>query len=394
MKDDYKRRRKLERPLIRTLPDVDSTDVFTPVHQECLDMDCKFAFNMSIQGQEFIATSSDEWWLEVYGYSTENSTASFDLDSVSEISDDTVIPDKTRKALWRALPRGPELEVYGDVIFLASDVVGLVQLETSPATVSTWHVRSGQSLESVALPGDLHYEIMSKISDTEFVVGGSQGHLFSFEHEGGYNLRQTRCIWKAHTDTITNISFHNGIIVTTSDDRTARLWDTETKKRLAVLYHDEVVSSGVISDQYIVTCSRYGHSDWEKSELRIYRNSEGYPLTKILRTSEGMFSPTFINDNRVLCTLRGHMDDEYRHLVRNTLVVVDFENERMLARLKVACRGVARYEVLHDGRLVVIGHGGCCGVIATLPHDFRRLISPKPTEKQSKIGRRRMCTLM
>ena len=384
----------MERPLIRTLPDVDSTQVFTPVHQESLDMDCGFGFFISTQGQEYVATSCNAWWIQVYGLCNEDSVASLDLDAVSEISDDTVIPNKTRKALWHAVPRDPELSLLGNIIFLAPDVLGLVEPETTPAAVSTWNLRSGERLESVAVRGDGVFQTMCKISNTEFLVGGTRGHLFSFEHDGGHNLRETRRIWKAHGHYITTITFHDGTIVTTSADWTARLWDAETNKQLAVLYHDERVLCGAISDQYIVTCSRYGPSDWEKSELRIYRNSEGYPLTKILRTQEGLLKPTLLDGNRILCILAGHRDENYRPLVRNTLVVVDFENELILARLKVGCRAIVWYEVLSDGRLVAVGHGGCRGIIATLPRELIRLIRLKKTKKVSESEKRRMCTLV
>ncbi len=384
----------MERPLIRTLPDVALSDAYTPVHQEFLDTDCDGIVNITTQGQEFIATSSDEWWLEVYGLSDENNTASFLLDSVSEISDDAVLPKEARKALWRAVPRDPDVSLLGRITFLAPDVIGLVQLENRPAAVSTWNVRSGQYLGNIVLRGEYRYQTMCKISDTEFVVGGEHGHLFCFEHEGGRRLRETQCIWKAHTDCIWSISLHNGMIVTTSLDWTARLWDAETKKRIAVLYHDGDVLGVEISDQYIVTCSRYSQSTWEKSELRVYRNSEGYPLAKILRAHKGMFAPTLLDGGRVLCVLRDTRDEDGRSIFRDTLLIVDFENELVLAQLKVGCRGIIRYNVLPDGRLVAIGRQGCPGVIATLPRELTRLINPKLTEKQSKTGRRRMCTLM
>ncbi len=394
MKDEYKRRRKVERPLIRTLPDVDSSDVFTPVHQEALGTDCAYVFNITTQRQEFIATSSSDWWLEVYGDSNDDSTAPFDVDSVSEVSDDTVIPNKTRKSLWRAVPRDAEIDLMGNIAFLAPDVIGLVQLETRPSAISTWNVRSGQFLESILLRRELAFHSLCKISDTEFVVGEADGHLFSFQHEGGCNLREKGHVWKAHAEYIYTISFHNGTILTASFDCTARLWDAETKNRLAVLYHDGKVFHSAISDRYIVTSSNYSASTWEKRELRIFRNSDGYPLTKILRAHDGMFAPTFLNDSLVLCVLRGCVDEESRPLVRNTLVVVDFEKEVMLARLKVGCRTIARCKALADGRILAIGQGGCRGVIATLPRDLRRLINLKTTEKRSKSGRRRLCTLM
>ncbi len=384
----------MERHLIRTLPDVDSSDVFAPVHQESLNMECTYIFDIISQGQELIATSSSEWWLEVYGLGNEDSTASFELDSSSEISDDTVIPNKTKKALWQAAPRDPKFFEIGNIIFLASDVVGLVQPETRPGAVSTWNVRSGQYLERIVLRGQLAFQSMCKISNTEFVVGNVDGHLFTFEHEGGRNLRKTKRIWKAHADIVYTISFHNGTIVTTSGDWTARLWDAETKMRLMVLYHDGEVFNGAISDQYIVTSSQYSLSSWEKREVRVYHNSEGYPLMKILRSRDGLFAPTLLDDGRVLCTLRSARDEHGRPLARNTLVVVDFENEVMLAQLKVGCRNIVRYKLLSDGRLVAIGQGGCRGVIATLPRKLKRLISVKTTGKGSKVERRRMCALM
>ncbi len=148
-----------------------------------------------------------------------------------------------------------------------------------------------------------------------------------------------------------------------------RLWDAKTKKRLAVLYHDERVFSGAISDDYIITCSRYGRPFWANSELRIYRNSEGYPLVKILRTREGVCYLRLLDGGRVLCILAGRRDEDGRPLVRHTLAVIDFENELMLTRLKLGCRSIVWYEVLSDGRLLAIGNGGCHGVIATLPRE-------------------------
>ncbi len=279
-------------------------------------------------------------------------------------------------------------------MFIAPDVLALVRVEAAPATVSTWNVRSGQFLETVLLHGRFSYQIMCKITNTEFVLGGDHGHLFSFEHEGGRNLRETKGIWKAHGSIIWTISFLGGTIVTTSVDATARLWAAETKRRLAILYHNYEVLSSAISDEYIVTCSRYSKCTWEKSELRIYRNSEGYPVMKILQTPEGLFTPTLLDGGRVLCIRRGYRDENTQCPVRYTLVVVDFENETMLAQLKVGCRGIVKNQVLSDGRLVAMGYGGCCGVIATLPRELARLICPKAMEDHSKLRRQRMCRLM
>ncbi len=92
---------------------MNSSDVFTAVHQESLHTDSKDIFNITTQGHElfmwryihdeYIATSSDEWWLEVYGLANGTSTASLDADSMSEVSDDAVIP-KRREMCFGAQP--------------------------------------------------------------------------------------------------------------------------------------------------------------------------------------------------------------------------------------------------------------------------------------------------
>ncbi len=117
-------------------------------------------------------------------------------------------------------------------------------------------------------------------------------------------------------------------MVTTAEDWTPRLWDTNTKKRLAVLYHDHDVLSSAISDNYIVTVSQYSQAYYGMSDIRICRNSEGYQLVKVLRARERIVYSLMLDKDRILCQTRGADDEYLRPLVHNSLVVVDIATER------------------------------------------------------------------
>ena len=92
MKDDYERRRKAERLLIRTLPDVEPSLVSTPIHQERLNPDSGFILNVCAQESEFIATSTDEWQVEVCAPGRQVDRELFDVDSFPELNNDALIP--------------------------------------------------------------------------------------------------------------------------------------------------------------------------------------------------------------------------------------------------------------------------------------------------------------
>ncbi len=393
MKDEYKRRRKAERGSIRTLSCADASAVFTPVHQESLCTSRECFWGVSAQGNELMATVSKEYGLEVYTLNNDDDNTLLDRDSMSEISDDALVPNARKRALFRTGRSGVVSDDFGSAIFVAQNVIGYVERH-KPGVLSTWFVPSGQCLESVTFQDIRFSPNICKINDTEFAVSSEEGHLCIFAHVEGSNLHEAVRIWKAHSKLIRSVSFHKDTILTTSNDWSARLWNVKTKKRLAVLNHDQEVPRGSISDQYIVTCSHYGNYEWDRGELRIYGNKEGYPLVKILRAHLQIFQPILLDDARVLCIMRGAYDENGSPVVRNSLAVVDIENECVLAQLKVACRVIYCYHLLPDGRLVVSGTGGCRGIIATPPTQLRKLIVPTSARPQMKTRNPAMCVLI
>ncbi len=395
MKDDYKRRRKAEHHLVRTIPAIEPGLVCAPLHQESLETSSAYIFNAAAQEQEYLVTSSKDWWLEAYALHDEPGGELLKSPSLSDISDAALAPNVGRSSVWHAAKRDSTCGIFGSVAFIAPDVIGCIEAE-APGVVSTWDARSGQCLERVTLLG-VHFEIrevMCKISDDKFAAGSAEGHLCILSHDKGNNLHEMTRIRKAHSLAIVSVSFHADTIVTTSMDWSARLWDLKTRRRLAVLYHDQEVHNVTISDTYIVTSSRAARYLWTNGELRIYRNGEGYPLVKILRFRCQIGLPSLLDGDRILYVQRGPVDGNSRPFVRNSLVILDIQSERVLGQINVACRFILDYTVLVDGRVVVVGATGCRGVIATLPHHLRELVVSKTVEKQMNLRRRRLCTLM
>lgn len=392
MKEEYKRRREAERHLVKTLPNVNPDVIFTPTRQESLDVESIVLMNVCTQGNEFIVTMTSEWWIEAFEIGKKVKSSEVNPDSLSEISDNELVPQsQTGKSLWRAMPRETHCDRYGDLTFVAPDVVGCIIPDT-PAVVCTWHVRTGTLLGRVCVSGGHSRMFVSKISDNEFVVASSNGSLYFFSHDEGRNLKESSRIWKAHPRPIWEVSYHKGVVVSASADWTARLWDLESKKRIAILYHDQAVEDVAISDDYIVTCSRYGRVELEKGEVRIFKNGDEYPLLKILRHTHYMGHLKILDNKRIMCKRFAMRNVDGERVERELVVVIDIELECVVALLKSGCRYIAAREILADGRLVAVGAEGCRGVIATFSRRVRQLLCEKDVKGVSE--RRMMCSLM
>ncbi len=393
MKDEHKRRRKAEQSFVRRLAYGEPRVFLTPRHQECLGAEGKIISSVHTQGGEFVATASTEWWIQVCVLDDLDRHTEYDADSNSTVSDDVFVPGRRGNVLWSACPHEEMQWIFGSVVFIAPDVVACVEADIL-GRISTWYVRTGQHVESVTLRGVHLDKAMCKISATEFVVGSDEGHLCVLSHERGRNLREAWRVWKAHTSVILSLTCHENRIVSTSEDCTARLWDVDSRKRLAILKHDSHLNSAAISDKYIMTCSKKGALQSTQGELRIYCNKEGFPLAKILRAPDQIDRPTILDDDCVLCIVRGEYDDMGRPLDRNSLALVDIASERMLMEMKVGIRCIVDYSVLPDARLVMVGWNGCRAVVVTPPRRLRNAILVRDKNKQWRSGSQGMCALM
>ena len=385
MKDDYKRRRKAEQHLIRTLPEVHPNLVFRPTHQECLVSEWECIRDIQVQGNEYIFTSTEKWCFQSYGLDEASSSTEMSVDPISQISDNELMSTHFRKPLGTSLPRvDSSYEKLNSFTFIAPDVMCCI----TPSVVSTYHFPSGDGLETVPIRGDVHFDKeICIINDCEFVIGSMEGHLLVFTHNRGNNLQETERVRKAHLSAILSIGYYKDTIVSASSDWSARLWNATTKKRLDILKHCAPVVGVALSDNYIVTCS---YSECDTGELRVFRNKNGYTLVKILLIQHWVHNPRILNNGSILLQLRNPMKSDPN--CRDYLCVVNFEHEKVLAQLKVGCRKIKDYEFLHDGRIIVVGLGGCAGVIAKLPRRIRNLITPKSAESEG--GGRRLCVVM
>ncbi len=188
MKDEYRRRRKAEHRLIKTLEEADSNGALTPVHREYLEVDRPNFVNVSAQGNEYVATTTSNWWIRVYALEKKDNIVPFDPFLISEKMEKALLPNRTRKPAWFSAPHCTR-DDRDSVQFIALDVIGCVKLEI-PGYVSTWCVASGQCLESIVLRGVRFDSGVCRISETEFVVGSEEGHLCFLSHEKGCNLRE------------------------------------------------------------------------------------------------------------------------------------------------------------------------------------------------------------
>ena len=388
MKDDYKRIRKAEQHLISTVPNVDSNLEFGPIHQESLDTEPDCAMDVTVQGNEFIVVVTTKWCLQVYVLDKTTGTKELNTDSISEMSDDELLPAHFRTPLWSAVPRpdGDYYETLSNCTFIAPDIIGC----SIQANVSTWYVRSGEQLDSITVRGNVYFDsAICKINDTEFVIGTMEGHIFVFTHNRGSNLRETKRIRKAHYDRILTLAIHKNMIVSASFDWSARVWDATSKTRLGILKHGGRVVGVALSGEYIVTCTR---SESETQELRFFRNENEYALVKILHVHNQLSNPTVLNAELILFRFSPPIDEEPDS--RDHLCILDFERGVMLAQLKFGCRYINDYEVLPDGRIIAVGVKGCSGVIAKFPRRVRKLIAWKSAGNASGDTRRRMCVLV
>ncbi len=380
MKDFHQRRLKAESKLLRQLPDANPSVICTPTHEESLGGNAKFFMSATAQDNGLVIISSEKWWLQLYQLG--NEATSYPLDrsatsSVSGVGDDESAPHRQRDPVWSFNPRNEGDDITG-ATFIATDVVGSVESD-APGAMSSWNARSRIRIERVKVKDVTFSTGPCKISDTQFAAGTVNGHLVMFTHEQGRKLKEESRIWLAHKGTIRSVSFHDGTIVTSGADRMARLWDANTKKRVAVLHHNANVIGSAMSSKFVVTCSMYGGQSRRNGELRVYRNEARYPLVKIIRDRLLLSNPTLLESGHLLVQSSAPSDESGYTFLPDTISILDIERQNILARLTFGCRYIFNYTILQESRIIVVGYGGACGIVATLPEHVRVLVAPRST---------------
>ena len=206
------------------------------------------------------------------------------------------------------------------------------------ALVTTWDAKNREPNATIELHNNEVSSIVA-LSEDSFLVGTATGHLGSFGHRAGRALQEVAVVHDAHDGVITALVAKNGLVVSTSNDRTAKVWDMESLKPLSTLNHGHSVLAVDVDSHFIVTGCTEG-------EIRVYRNGEDYALEKIMRGLHGngaVRSVTLLPDNVLMSTG-----------VDGCVVFTDIFYQKPMERVQFD-GPVYAASVLRDGRIVTCG---------------------------------------
>ena len=383
MKDKYTRRREAESKILKPLPTIEPNRTVHPTKQERL---IKYGLEISrldVQENEFIATTSNNWAVAVYELDDEHiESECSSSDTVTE-SDETLEFSINRSVAWKRIAVGDE--TMNNVKFIAKSVVASTEQN---GRISTWCVRSAQRLDRVRIRNVEFSWAMCKISDEQFVVGDTQGHICLFTHNFGCQVKEIKRIRKAHDVWVSSLACCSNFVLSASNDGTARLWDSRNWRCIATFYHNGPVFNCDLSNRFAMTNSAdvFGPHITERRELRIYRidnNGQNCSLMKYYLAENGIWMPRFVRDDLFMCWVDHEDRREFLAFFK-----LDTDSDCVVGQVKVGCLSVLDYAFLEDGRLVACGDSRSRGVIATLPRGLRKLITRETCVK------RRFCTIV
>jgi WD40 repeat protein len=230
---------------------------------------------------------------------------------------------------WRALTA-----LGGDIIVSAGDADG---------KVVTWNAAGGERLDEAAVGSDVG--ALAALGPGRFVAGTAGGDVVFCTHHGGLCVEEVARIAAAHSRGVLDFAVRGGLLATASSDRTAAVWNLDSRERLATLSgHTNSVSSVDMNDQLVVTAS------WDKT-VRVYNAERDYSCTAVLDWlhTNSVNSVTIVGDDHILSASDDH-----------TVCVTQLSSSTVVARTKLSFE-VECAAALPDGRLAV-----CCGGNAAL----------------------------
>ncbi len=390
MKDAHQRRRDAEMKISRPLPTIEPSLISHPTRQDRLVKNGQQIVRLDVQENDFIVTTTKNWAVTTYNLDATaqpgNDAAVSDTCSIPE---DEFVPDASCSSAWQKIAHGGK--TMHNVIFITKDVI--VTTEQS-GRVSTWCVRSAQRLDRVNVRSVDFSWAMCKINDEQFVVGDTQGHICLFTHTAGRELKEVRRIRKAHYRWVASLVVCGNLMISSSHDGTACLWDLRNWRRVLTVYHQGPLINCALSSRYFMTNSLddFQFDMAKKRQLRIYRideNGQDCSLVKLYITEDRIWMPRFSNDGNVfMCWIA---NDDRREL----LTFFKLDTDSVLAQIKVQCSWVLDYGFLADGRLVACGESDTHAVVATLPKHLHKLITPaEPATSGKVVGKQRFCTIV
>lgn len=179
---------------------------------------------------------------------------------------------------------------------------------------------------------------LAAISSSEFVLGDGTGVLRFFEHRNGFGMRQTHSITSVHQKYVDWIAVHGRLMVTVSACRTVSVFDTSTKKRVAMLPHRFPAVYSAINEHLIATAGY--------EEVRVFANSPGYRLLDVfkgLNNGLDLYCVDVIGDSLILTA-------GFFPLITVTSLVT----KRPITRILTSLPYIQELTLTPDGRLIAV----------------------------------------
>jgi WD40 repeat protein len=180
-----------------------------------------------------------------------------------------------------------------------------------------------------------------------FVAGAIGGDVVFYKHHRGRGIDETACISKAHSHCVCDISVCGGGLETASFDRTAAVWDIDSREPLATLSgRKDTVVSVDMSDRLVVTASR-------DTKMRVYNAEDNYSCTSVLTWFSGweIRLGSLIGDDHILLATDV-----------STVCVTQLSSKNVVACTMLGY-GIQCPAVLLDGILALCGNGSSAMLI-------------------------------
>jgi WD40 repeat protein len=213
--------------------------------------------------------------------------------------------------------------------------------------VITWNATSGERLGEAAAGHGVGS--LAALDGGRFVAGTEGGDVVFYTHRGGRGVEEAARIEGAHRDGVRDFAVCGGRLATASGDKTAAVWDIDSRERLARLGgHTEWVASVDVNDILVATAS-------DDKTVRVYNAERGYSCVIIAVLdwihTDIVYSVAFVGDDHILSASYDH-----------TVCVTQLSSSAVVARIKLSYK--ANWAAaLPDGRLAVSGADGNAALI-------------------------------
>lgn len=90
----------------------------------------------------------------------------------------------------------------------------------------TWRALTGELVGEWI--NDAKLKCVAKLGESKIIFGGSNGNVTSLTRQSGSALQVHRRLLDPHRCTVNDITVHGDLFLTCSNDRTAKVWDSNT----------------------------------------------------------------------------------------------------------------------------------------------------------------------